>query len=84
MILMTLSKADPDTLSLSSIPSMWSLICNCYIWNSYTMGCRPLCGDNPGALSSVLSYVKVDKHGITDLYHRQFRACTLRDLSHYS
>ena len=37
--------------------------------NSYTMGCPPVCGDNPRALASGLSYVQVDKHGITILYH---------------
>ena len=39
------------------------------IRNSYTMGCPPVCGDNPRALASGLSYVQVDKHGITSLYH---------------
>ena len=33
--------------------------------NSYTMGCPLVRGDNPGALASGLSYVQVDKHGIT-------------------
>ena len=33
--------------------------------NSYTMGCPPVLGDNPRALESGLSYVQVDKHGIT-------------------
>ena len=37
--------------------------------NSYTMGCPPVRGDNPSALASGLSYVQVDKHGITNLYH---------------
>ena len=35
------------------------------ITNSYTMGCPPVRGDNPRALASGLSYVQVDKHGIT-------------------
>ena len=39
------------------------------ISNSYTMGCPPERGDNPRALASGLSYVQVDKHGITILYH---------------
>ena len=39
------------------------------ISNSYTMGCPPVRGDNPRALASGLSYVQVDKHGITILYH---------------
>ena len=37
--------------------------------NSSTMGCPPVRGDNPRALASGLSYVQVDKHGITILYH---------------
>ena len=50
--------------------------------NSYTMGCPPVRGDNPRALVSGLSYVQVDKHGITILYHlHQCRPCTLRDIS---
>ena len=41
------------------------------------MGCLPVRGDNPGALASGLSYVQVDKHGITILYHlHQCRHCT--------
>ena len=36
--------------------------------NSYTMGCPPVRGDNSRALASGLSYVQVDKHGITILY----------------
>ena len=50
--------------------------------NIYIMGCPPVCGDNPRALASGLSYVQVDKHGITILYHQhQFRPCTSRDIS---
>ena len=37
--------------------------------NRYTMGCSPVRGDNPRALTSGLSYVQVDKHDITILYH---------------
>ena len=37
--------------------------------NSYIMGCPPVRGDNPQALASGLSYLQVDKHGITILYH---------------
>ena len=49
--------------------------------NSYTMGCPPVRGDNPRALASGLSYVQVDKHGITILYHlHQCRPCTSRDI----
>ena len=33
--------------------------------NSYTMGCPRVRIDNPLALASGLSYVHVDKHGIT-------------------
>ena len=39
------------------------------ISNSYTMGCPPVCRDNPRALASGLSYVQVDKHSITILFH---------------
>ena len=50
--------------------------------SSYTMGCPPVRGDNPRALASGLSYVQVDKHGITILYHQhQCRPCTSRDSS---
>ena len=49
--------------------------------NSYTMGCPPVRGDNPGALASGLSYLQVDKHGITILYHlHQCRPCTSQDI----
>ena len=52
------------------------------ICNSYTMGCPPVRGDNPRALASGLSYVQVDKHGITILYHlHQCRPCTSSDIS---
>ena len=54
------------------------LIMNGYplLRNSYTMGCPPVRGDNPRALASGLSYVQVDKHGITILYHvHQCRPC---------
>ena len=44
------------------------------------MGCPPVHGDNPGALVSGLSYVQVDKHGITILYHLQCRHCTSKDI----
>ena len=51
---------------------------NHWICNSYTMGCPPVRGDNPRALASGLSYVQVDKHGITIFYHlHQCRPCTL-------
>ena len=50
--------------------------------NSYTMGCPPVCGDNPRALASGLSYVQMDKHGITISYHlHQCRPCTSSDIS---
>ena len=39
------------------------------ICNSYIMACPPVRGDNPQALASGLSYVQVDKHGMTILYH---------------
>ena len=54
----------------------------CTLCNSYTMGCPPVRGDNPRALASGLSYVQVDKHGITILYHlHQCRPCTSQDIS---
>ena len=37
--------------------------------NSYTIGSSPVRGDNPRALASGLSYVHVDKHGVTILYY---------------
>ena len=40
-------------------------MCANAIRNSYTMSCSPVCVDNPRALASGLSYVQVDKHGIT-------------------
>ena len=46
------------------------------------MGCPPVRGDNPRAIGSGLSYVQVDKHGITILYHhQQCRPCTSQDIS---
>ena len=60
-------------------------ICSCRkegLCNSYTMGCPPVRGDNPRALASGLSYVQVDKHGMTILYHlHQCRPCTSSDIS---
>ena len=35
---------------------------------SFSMGCWSVRGDNPRALASGLSYVQVEKHGITILY----------------
>ena len=48
------------------------------------LGCPPVRGDNPRALASELSYVQVDKHGITILYmyhQHQCRPCTSRVIS---
>ena len=46
---------------------------------SYTICCPPVRGDNPHALASGLSYVQVDKRGITILYQlHQCRTCTSR------
>ena len=54
----------------------------CDLCNSYTMGCPPVRRDNPRALASGLSYVQVDKHGITILYHlHQCRPCISQDIS---
>ena len=48
----------------------------CRTRNSYTMVCPPVCGDNQ---ARGLSYVQVDKHGPTILYHlHQCRTCTAR------
>ena len=45
------------------------------------MGCPPVCGDNPQALASGLTYIQMDKHGITFLYHlHQCRPCTSQDI----
>ena len=45
--------------------------------DSYTMACPPVRGDNPRALTSGLSYVHVDRHDISILYHlHQCRPCT--------
>ena len=50
--------------------------------NSYTMDCPPVHGNNPQALASGLSYVHVDKYGITILYHmHRCRPCTSQDIS---
>ena len=57
----------------------WGLIS--ILCNSYTMGCPPV-RDDPRALASGLSYVQVDKHGITILHHlHQCRPCTSSDIS---
>ena len=45
-----------------------------------TIVCLSVRGDNPRALASGLSYVKVDKHSITIFYHlHQCRPCISRD-----
>ena len=46
------------------------------------MACPPVRGDNPRALASGLSYVQVDKHGITTriLFHlHQCSLCKYKD-----
>ena len=61
-----------------------SQVCTIYteMSNSYIMGCPPERGDDPRALASGLSYVQVDKHGISILYHQhQYSPCTSRDIS---
>ena len=59
---------------------------NC--WLSYVIVIpwfAPVRGDNARASASGLSYVQVDKHGITILYHlHQCRPCTTRDISYLS
>ena len=50
--------------------------------NSYTRCCLPVRGDHQQVLASGLSYIQVDKHGITILYQLyQCRPCTSRDIS---
>ena len=45
--------------------------------------CPHVRGDNPRAFASGLSYVQVDKHGITILYHlHQCTPCTASDISY--
>ena len=45
------------------------------------MACLPVRADNPRALASGLSYIQVDKHGITILFLlHQCRPCTSRDI----
>ena len=69
--------AHVEIIALFVVARQWLVPCN-----SYTMGCPPVRGDNPRALASGLSYVQVDKHGITILYHHhQCRPCTSRDIS---
>ena len=55
---------------------------NCFkeakLSNSYTMGWSPVRGDNSRALESGISYVQVDKHGIT-IYTTYFSV----DLAHH-
>ena len=66
VILMITTEADNDRL----------------LSNSYTMGCPSVRGHNLRALASGLSYVQVDNHGITILYHLyQCRHYTPRDIS---
>ena len=50
--------------------------------DTYTVGWPHVRGDNPRALASELSYLQVDRHCITILYHlHQCRSCTSRDVS---
>ena len=64
------------------LPGNWSKLAYTVIYNSYTMGCPPVRGDNPRDLASGLSSVQVDKNGITILYHlHQCRPCTSSDIS---
>ena len=51
---------------------------NMRLSNSYTISCPPIRGDNPRALASGLSYVQVDKHGITN-----YTAYISVDLTHH-
>ena len=73
-----------NTVTCNLLTRVHGVCNNCsflVLCNSYTMGCLPVCGDNPRALASGLSYVQVDKHGITILYHlHQCRPCTSSDI----
>ena len=52
------------------------------VCKSFTIGRPPVRGDNPRALACGLSYVQVDKHGITTFNHlHRCRPCTSRDIS---
>ena len=68
----------PPLLYLSSGLKLFLSLSNSYTW--CTMGCPHVRGDNSRALASGLSYVQLDKHGLTILYHlHQCRPCTSRD-----
>ena len=54
-------------LKMTAMSTQTIILIYAWICNSYTMGCPPVRGDNPRALASGLSYVQVDKHGITIL-----------------
>ena len=75
----------PRIKMTGSTTSAWAInggFCQYVIRNSYTLGCPPVHGDNPRALASGLSYLQVDKHGMTILYHlHQCRPCTSRAFS---
>ena len=47
---------------------MYAYVRQC-LGNSYTMACPPVREDNPRALASGLSYLQVDKRGLTIIYH---------------
>ena len=47
------------------------------------MGCPPVCGDNPRALASGLSYIQVDKHVITITITCTYNAYISVDLAHH-
>ena len=56
---------DLGVATLNSSKSFGQFLLRIISSPSYTMGCLPVCQDNPQALASGLSYVQVDKHGIT-------------------
>ena len=47
------------------------------------MGCPPVRGDNPRASASGLSYGRVEKHGITILYHLFYTTYISVDLARH-
>ena len=63
----TRSKLFPvyDVICLKTLPFSTIL----HVCNSYTMARTPVRGDNQRAVASALSYVQVDKDGLTSLYH---------------
>ena len=72
----------PVSLRACAVSPELTLVAQSMRGNSYIMGRPPVRLDNLRALASGLSYVQVDKHGITILHHlHQCRPCTSRGIS---